>query len=298
MHDIKMLIERLINKDPILLSGAFGTELQRRGIRTKLPLWSTEALISHPDEVRKIHQDYIKEGAEIITTNTFRTNRRTLEKVGQGEDARKLTQHAVQLAKEARNIECPSQEVFIAGCMPPLEDCYSPDQVATDEELRLEHEEMAKNLADAGVDLIFVETMNVFKEAKIALEAAKKTGLEVMISFVCNEDGNLLSGESLKEVVMKLAPLNPIAVLVNCTPIPWIQAALGQLKETTIPYGVYANGDGQPADDLGWAFTGNMTAEKYLDHAKDWIEQGVSIVGGCCGTNPDYIRGLKIALKD
>src|SRR5512137_2763907 len=92
-------LARLAEGRVLLLDGATGTELQRRGVDTRLPLWSARALIEALDVLRMIHADYLQAGADIITTNTFRTHRRTLERAGYGARTRELTQLAVQLAK-------------------------------------------------------------------------------------------------------------------------------------------------------------------------------------------------------
>src|SRR5262245_16744949 len=102
-----------------------GTELFRRGVKTKLPCWSAHALLHQPDLVREIHEDYIRAGAEIITTNTFRTSYRSLNKEGYGQRSEEMTKLAVHLAKEARSNSAHSS-VWIAGSVAPLEDCYEP----------------------------------------------------------------------------------------------------------------------------------------------------------------------------
>ena len=106
----------------LILDGATGTELDRRGVDTSLPLWSARALLTAPDIVQQIHRDYLDAGADLITTNTFRTHRRTLTRAGVGERTRELTQLAVELARRA--IEESGRTAYIAGSMSPLEDCY------------------------------------------------------------------------------------------------------------------------------------------------------------------------------
>jgi homocysteine S-methyltransferase len=150
----------------LLLDGATGTELQRRGVDTGLPLWSARALVEAPDVLRAIHADYIAAGADIITTNTFRTHGRTLTRASLGERTRALTPLAVKIAREAA--QQADLKIFVAGSMSPLEDCYSPQLVPPDGELWIEHAEMARDLAQAGCDLLLVETMNTIREAVIA----------------------------------------------------------------------------------------------------------------------------------
>src|SRR5688572_1998339 len=94
-------LKRLVQRRPVLLDGATGTELNRRGTNTDLPLWSARALLEAPDVLRKIHLDYVRAGAELITANTFRTHRRSLARAGLGDQALPLTLQAVGLAREA-----------------------------------------------------------------------------------------------------------------------------------------------------------------------------------------------------
>ncbi len=163
-------LKRLQSGRVLILDGATGTELDRRGVDTSLPLWSARALIVAPEIVRQVHHDYLAAGADIITTNTFRTHRRTLTRAGVGARTRELTQLAVTLAREA--IAHSGRTAYIAGSMSPLEDCYSPALVPSADELRAEHLEMARDLAEAGCDLLLVETMNSIREAVIAAECA------------------------------------------------------------------------------------------------------------------------------
>ncbi|HJW84596.1 MAG TPA: homocysteine S-methyltransferase family protein, partial [Anaerolineae bacterium] len=188
MNDFRSL---LAARELLILDGATGTELARRGVDTGLPLWSANGLIRAPDVVRAIHADYVRAGANIITTNTFRTHRRNLAHAGLDHRARELTHLAVQIARDAIQLSNhpPNQPLFVAGSMSPLEDCYSPDRVPPDDQLRAEHCEIAEHLAEAGCDLLLVETMNTIREATLAAEAAKSTGLPVCVSFVAGPGG-------------------------------------------------------------------------------------------------------------
>lgn len=281
-------LDRLAAGGPVILDGATGTELLRRGYRTELPLWSAGALQAAPDLVRAIHRDYAQAGAEIVTANTFRTNPRTLEKVGLRARAKELNRLAVELARE-------SGAAFVAGSIAPLEDCYRPDLVPAPEVARREHGEMAGLLADAGCDLLLVETMNTIAEACAALEAAKATGLPVLVGFVCGVDGRLLSGESAEAAARAADAFGPAAVLVNCTPLAAIPRALEALRRGTArPLGAYANiGCEDPV--VGWTLTDDVEPEPYARAAREWVKLGARIVGGCCGTTPEHVRRLAMA---
>src|SRR5215472_11746344 len=139
-----------------------GTELGRRGVVCDLPLWSARALWAAPEVVLAIHRDEVAAGAEILTTNTFRTHRRTLAKEGRGSEAARWTRTAVSLAREAA--KSSGRDVYVVGSISPLEDCYRPDLVPEDSELAAEHGEQVETLSAAGVDGLLVETQNTVRE--------------------------------------------------------------------------------------------------------------------------------------
>lgn len=283
------LQERMFHSKPLLLDGATGTELNRRGVDTGLPLWSARALLDAPHVLRRIHADYVAAGADAITANTFRTFRRTLAKAGLGDRAAELTRRAVALAREAAG-----NAVYVFGSQPPLEDCYSPRLVPDDDELAGEHAEMASNLAEAGVDAILVETQNTVREAVAAAMAAAETGLPVFTCFVCGNDGRLLSGESLMEAALAVRRFRPQAILVNCVPAEDVLLMLQELRDTVpdVPLGAYAN-IGRPDPRQGWINTDAQDPEAYAGYAAMWLDFGAKIVGGCCGTTPAHIGRLR-----
>jgi len=273
-----------------ILDGAMGTELQRRGVKTKLPLWSAKALFDCPDLVKDVHKAYIKAGSDIIVTNTFRTQRRTLNKAGLGEKTEAINKLAVQLAVEART-EVATKPVLIAASVTTLEDCYQPDLVPDNKTLQKEHQEQVEILAALPIDLFLLETFGVVRDIVSAAQAVSQTNKPLIASFVLKEDGNLLSGETLKQVVTVLDKFNPLAYMINCVPLDVATRGLKILKSVTDkPVGAAANGDGEASDDLGWQFKGQDLIQKYTDHCRQWKRLGAQIIGGCCGTNPEYTR--------
>lgn len=291
-------IEERLGAGPVLLlDGATGTELERRGVRTGLPLWSAHALLENPEAVARIHGEYAEAGAEALTANTFRTQRRTLARGGLGDRARELTATAVALAREGGR-RAGKDEILVLGSAPPLEDCYRPDLVPADDvALREEHHEHAANLAGAGVDGILVETMNTTREAVAAAAAACDTGLPTLVSFIGNARGQLLSGESLDASLRAVADREPTAVGVNCLPVSSVHACIPALLACGLPFFAYAN-QGEPLADGGWHYSEERTPEAYAEHATAWVQAGARLVGGCCGTRPDHIRALAARLRD
>ena len=111
------------------LAGATGTEILRRGFPTKLPLWSAQVLFEKPELLEQIYLDYIEAGADIITTNTFRTQRRTLAKAGRAGETERINRLAVDIAVQARKKSKATRPIYIAGSITTLEDCYRPDLI-------------------------------------------------------------------------------------------------------------------------------------------------------------------------
>ena len=280
----------------VLLSGACGTELERRGAKTPLPLWSGQALLDAPDLVREVHRDYVRAGAAVVTANTFRTDRRTLAKAGLAVRARDLVRTAVRLAREGVAAAAPAHAVVVAGSVAPLEDCFRPDLVPSDAELRTEHALRAGDLVAAGADLALVETMNTIREAVAALGACRAARLPAAVSFTCAPGARLLSGETLADAVAAVRPLGPVAILVNCCALVTAGEAVRELVRVVgdLPVGAYANGLGRPDDALGWRFEEGHGAgcAAYVAAATTWLDLGARWIGGCCGTTPAYVEAL------
>ena len=301
-------LERLAQPRPVLLDGATGTELARRAVDIGLPLWSANALLTAPQVLSQVHADYLRAGAEVITANTFRTHRRSLAKGGLGERAKELTQSAVTLAREAAQTyretygSSTTRAYYIAGSMAPLEDSYTPELVPPLAECEREHAEMAQNLAEAGVDLLLVETMNTIREAVAATRAACATSLPTLTCFVCRDDGRLFSGETVRAAVEAVVPLGVTGVGINCTPSPLINKPFNELRAAVRSFtnprlvvGVYAN-IGKTEDIAGWTNTADVSPLEYARQAVRWLEQGARLVGGCCGTTPAHIAALRMVI--
>lgn len=275
---------------PTLLDGAMGTELARRGVNMKLPLWSAHALLQSPATVREIHRDHLDAGAEIVTTNTFRTHRRSLDKGGVGDQARELTQLAVALAQEA--IEESGKSAQIAGSVSPLEDCYHPE--LSPGAVHEEFEEICDNLLSAGCDFLLLETVNNLAEMQSAVCAAQRSGGRFWVS-VCPSalrPDSILSGERIVEALAIAEGEGAEAFLVNCAAIPVIEEAVTFIAEKAkLPYGAYAN-NGTVDGGSGWRFDREVGTQVFSEHAMRLVKIGCSIIGGCCGTTPDHIAAI------
>lgn len=301
----KMLTTLLKDRNLLILDSAMGTELQRRGADISLPLWSSNAIIYNPELIKQIHLDNIKAGTDIITANTFRTQKRTLQKANfsyKGHDykesALKMTQTAVNLAKEA--VFLSRKKILVAGSIAPLEDCYRPDLVPSEKELLEEHSEHCLNLIQSGIDFLLAETMSSLKEISAVLKVLSSSALgrmEYCISLLCKNENFLFSNEPLDDMINILNNFSPSALLINCIHPSKVEPIIKRLKNlTALPTGVYAN-IGKTDYSNGDEFIRVISATRYYDYAKYWKELGVKIIGGCCGTTPEYIKKISI-LKD
>ena len=303
---------RLQSRQPILLDGALGSELVRRGVR-----WRKHGLLTDAAAVEQLHGEYLAAGAEVLRTNTFQLNPRIYLNVfrnrehmrhigapGLEELTPRLLRIAVQLARQARAKADGEGTVAIAGVLSPLEHCFRPDLAPPAEQARREHEAMARVFAEEKVDLLLLESMNTIAEARVALAAGRAAGLPVWVSFVLGPEGELLSGEPLQKAVAEMERDGADAVLVNCAPPEDVTRALEKLQHCcTLPFGGFAQiGRFSPPS---WKFeffpqfvdTEDWPATRYAAEAERWLARGATILGGCCGTSPAHIATLRASLS-
>ena len=290
---------RLDRGELVILDGAIGTEILRRDVT-----WADHQVLSRPTVIRAIHEDYIRAGADVVSTNTFQLTRRALFNHFRDETHRRqigapdlddradgLLRAAVELAIEARDAAADGRAVAIAGAITTLEWCFRPDLAPTPEQARAEYRETIATLAEAGCDLVLIETVNSVGEARAAVEAANDVGIPCWVGFVPDERGELFSGETMAQAEAALAPFDPDVLLVNCAPPEDCRAGLGELGEARRgPIGIYPHiGRFDPPE---WLFTDEYPPDRYRREAVDWIERGARVLGGCCGTTPEHIAAL------
>ena len=299
MNDYQTIKEKLGRGSRVLLDGGIGTEILRRNVS-----WSDHQVTRLPDVIRSIHEDYIRAGADVITTNTFQLSRRSfrnhfknLEHMrhigspGLQNRAAELLQAAVKLAREARERVGATRPVAIAGSITTMEWCFRPDLAPSLEAAKGEYREIIDVMAESGIDLILLETFNSIPEAKIALEAVREARLAAWLGFVCDSAGRLFTGETLREAAEVLGPIGPDVILLNCAPPDDITTGLKELTaHYTQPTGAFAHiGRFNPPE---WMFTDEYPPAKYLDCGRQWRDMGAIVIGGCCGTTPEHIKVL------
>lgn len=290
---------------PALLDGGMGRELRFRGIDILTPSWSASALISAPEVVRAVHDDYIAAGAEIITTNTYGVVRQALAEEGIEHRFREMNEIACRIAREAR--DASPRPVWIAGSLPPLNGSYRADLVLPRETIEPLYREQAAILAP-HVDFFLCETMASAAEGLAAAAAACATGKPVWVSFTLHEDrsGRLRSGETIADAARALDDLPVSGLLANCCAPESISAALPALLAAGKRWtGGYANtfepvpeswslGD-EDAARRSLGLREDLDPDAYLTPARQWWQAGATVVGGCCGTRPAHIAAIAAA---
>jgi S-methylmethionine-dependent homocysteine/selenocysteine methylase len=292
--------ERLDAGEIVILDGAMGTELQRRGVPMDDMAWDAAALATHPDFVREVHEDYIKAGAEVIITNTFATARHVLEPAGMGGQFRALNIRAVTLAKEARE-NVADRPVFIAGSISTMSARADNGYEPRAEKARDNHREQAEVLAESGVDVIMLEMMRDLEQTSYAMEAAVATGLPVWVGFSCKttdestvvlQDGN----HTLDEALEQIPPVGASLVSIMHTLAEDTPAALREVTSHWLgPVGAYPHSGEFIMPN--WQFVNMISPEDFTKKAQGWTGMGVQLVGGCCGIRPEHIRLLKERLS-
>ena len=287
-----LLAEAASQGRPVVLDGAVGTELDNRGMDTNSSLWSGLASMERPELLLAVHSDYVAAGAEIITTATFRTTRRAFAKANQPEDSwREAAKRAVEIARMGA-----SGKALVAGCVAPLEDCFSPQAAPWGQEARDEHLLLCRELVDRGVDVLWLETFGALLEIEAAVWAARAAGqargVPFVLSVTTNALGALISGEPSMDA-FELAKKNGAAAFgVNCAPPGHVDAALEELLGgVDLPVGAYAN-LGFAEENQDWEGQVDLSPVEYADIAKKWADAGVSLIGGCCGSTPAHIEAV------
>ena len=282
-----MKITEYIKDNLIYLDGGMGTLLQRAGLPLgELPeRWN----ITHPDVIVKIHESYFDAGANVVNTNTFGVNTFKFQK----DELEKIIFSAVENAKIAREKSNAAGEKWIALDVGPLGKMLKPYGEVDFEDAVEAFAQTVKIGVRAGVDLIFIETMNDSYETRAALLAAKEnSSLPVFVSNAYGEDGKLMTGADAAAMVAVLEGMGADAIGVNCSlgPTALLPVVEQYLKYSSLPI-VFKPNAGLPRVVSGETVYDLSTSDFALG-IKRAAELGVRAVGGCCGTTPDYIKAL------
>lgn len=292
------IMDRLAAGDTLLLDGATGSELQKRGVYVskgatadKLGAWSATANTDAPELVRTVHEDYLRLGVDIITSNSFWTNSIRLGMVGLGDEWERYTRIAGELAVAARDAVAP--DAYVAGGIAP----------PGSGDLFGEFVNQSRVLRDAGADLILAEYVGYLEDCVTAVDACATSGLPVFLGVRhVTTDGLMQYGESFEDLARVLDGHPVDAILLMCSDPDATSASLPKLRAAwSGPIGAYANigyrkNQGfQGADGQHWHTIDQEThtPERYALYAAEWLEMGAQIVGGCCATGPEHIAALR-----
>lgn len=285
-----------------LLDGGMGQELRRRSRYPASPLWSAQVMRDEPHLVIAAHRDFIEAGADIITLNNYSVTPQRLARDGDPALFATLHEAALTAARQAR--EESGRAVAIAGCLPPLVASYHHTAVPDDTTCLGSYRQLVD--AQAGVDLFICETMSLAREARAATMAAIERNTRVWTAFTVDDsDGTRLrSGELLADAAQATMTAGAEKILVNCSVPEAITTAMEVLAAANIPFGGFANGFTSIAALQPGGTVDTLTAREdlgpqaYADYALKWVEQGATVVGGCCEVGPAHIAAIAARLKN
>jgi homocysteine S-methyltransferase len=296
------IVDRLKAGETLLLDGATGSELGRRGVNVskgstseKLGPWSATANIDAPNLVRQVHEDYLRLGVDVITSNSFWTNRPRLGMIGLADRWEEYTRAAGEIAIAARDNVNP--DAYVAGGIAP----------PGEGDLRAEFVALSRVLADVGVDLMLAEYVGTIADCVTAVDACATSGLPVFLGVRhITPEGKMQYGESLEDLGRALAGRPVDAVLLMCSKPEGISAGLPILRRTFAgPIGGYAN-IGYTRNQKFTGKTGEQwhsidqetyAPDRYAEFARAWLDLGAQIVGGCCATGPAHIAAIAPLVK-
>jgi 5-methyltetrahydrofolate--homocysteine methyltransferase len=282
------LIESLIKDGPAVTDGSWGTQMQKRGLKRghSPDSWN----LSHADQVREVAEQYVNAGSQIILTNTFGASRLSLANFELADKTAEINMAGVRISKEAADDRAhvfasigPTGKMLVTG-------------ETTAEELQQVFEEQANAQARAGADGIIIETMIDVEEARAAAIAAKQTGLPVIVSMVYDsgeDKDRTMMGNSPEEVVAEISKIGVDGFGANCG--QGIEAFLPicrRLRQATdLPIWIKPNAGLPEVTDDGVVF--RTTAAEFVQYVPDLIEAGANFIGGCCGTDQDFVKAIR-----
>ncbi|WP_025769732.1 homocysteine S-methyltransferase family protein [Thioalkalivibrio sp. HK1] len=314
---------RLQSGQCVVIDGATGTELERRGAKMHDQVWCATATETSPEILADVHEDYIRAGAQVIITNTFSTNRNMLDPAGLGDRFDSLNRSAVRIAKLARERAQAEEEVVVAGSMShqvPIQKGTAqrdkervPDAKIAAGRFR----EMAETLADAGVDLLLLEMMSDPDFINPAIEAARSTGLPLWVGFSARpgqagrggfEEGSESEGEpalfsysrpdiSFERMLDDISLDGVQAAGIMHTKTHVVTPALACLGRRFSKIKM-AYPDSGFFKMPNWQFVDVIPIDDFAQAGRRWASEGVQIIGGCCGLGIEHIEALAAALAE
>lgn len=275
----------------LFLDGAMGSNLVKKGMPKNI---CTEAwILEHGELILELQKQYCDAGSDIVYAPTFAANRISLRKHGKENEVERLNRGLVELSRRA-----VGKSALIAGDITTTGELLEPLGELSEEELAETYREQVSVLAGAGVDLLVAETMLSVAETRVALRSALEVSeLPVICTLTVQEDGRALFGGSAGEAVEILQAEGASAVGVNCSvgPDQLLNVVETMKQVAKIPLVVKPNA-GLPATDGEGNPVYQMQPQEFAAHMKRLVEAGADLIGGCCGTTPEFIRALRRAI--
>ena len=302
-----LIKQRLENNDIIILDGAIGAELEKKGAKMHKDLWCGTCSVESPDLVKKVHEEYILAGADIITTNTYATTPIAMKQYGFDDQINKFNKKSVQLAKEA--IKNSNKDIAIAGSVSTFGSLYKYGLEA----MKPGFKEQLNILSNEGVDLIILEAMSSQADiVETIVECSSQSKLPVWLSISCVIDDNtnkVMLGyndtvdtdtnvyEDFETSMDNFSKIHQGPILIAHSDIEVTgQAIKIAKKKFKGVLGAYPNRGHY--EKPHWKFVDNITPSEYLEKAKSWVENGTQIIGGCCGVGVEEIKAISVLKKN
>jgi len=288
------LLSRLHSGRVIVADGAMGTMLQAAGLPagTSPEGW----LLENPDAVRQVHETYVEAGAELILTCTFGGTRARLARTGLAERVAEVNRRAVEIARQAAG-----SRAYVAGDVGPLGEFLAPlGKISYAQAVEM-FAEQAAALAEAGVDVLYVETMSDLNEVRAAVEGARQTGPGVPIFATLSFDhhGRTNMGVRPEQAAETLAALGVEALGANCgTTLEMTEGAIAKMHETLPQALLIAKPNAGKPHTVRREVVYDATPEDMAAYARRFVALGVRVIGGCCGSTPAHIAAIANAMRN
>jgi len=290
-----------------ILDGGMGQELLNKGLKPKGTLWSAHALIDKECHqlVIDTHLDFINAGAEAIVTTTFTARKNRLIQNDCEKYFEKINIKAVELALKARDIS--KKEILIAGGLPNQNQTYSAnlgDDLNLIEKNFYDQAKLLKN----GIDFYYLDVMSSGLECEIALKTIESFNLPVLVGIHVRDNGQLPSGETIKDIVKKYKNNNWLGIITACVSPKAYELVINDLQKLEIPYGFKLNAFKKIPEDYTvaskdqWGNAGNpntvlgvntdLNESNFYEYVKKFMKSGATILGGCCEIRPSHIKEI------
>ncbi len=291
MEDV---ISRLRSGRVIVADGATGTMLQKAGLPAGTP--AERWVLENPDPIRDLQRAYVEAGSDLIIACTFGANRARLKHTGLADQLAEVNRRAVQIAREAAG-----DRAYVAADIGPTGELLAPIGKLTYEQALEIFAEQATALAQAGVDVIYVETMSDLNEMKAAVAGAQQAASDIPIfaTFSFDHHGRTNMGVKPEQAAEMLQALGVAAFGANCgATLEMTEGAVAKMHEAAPQAALIAKPNAGKPHMVGREAVYDATPEDMAEYAKKFVALGARVVGGCCGSTPEHIKAIAEAVAN